>query len=92
MNSLVRLSASHFEGEKLPFQLSIGKFSGRGDTTYTLNEKGAGLFLFVIEGAFEADGRLLHPRDGLALWDTEKVEIEALSNDAIIVAIETKAA
>jgi quercetin 2,3-dioxygenase len=90
MNNLVRLSPSHFEGEGLPFKLSIGKFSGRGDTTYTMSEKGAGLFLFVIGGAFEADGRLLHPRDGLALWGTEQVELEALSNDAIVVAIEAQ--
>jgi len=44
--------------------------------------------IFVLEGAFEAEGRLLHSRDGLALWDTNEIEIEALSNDAIILLIE----
>jgi len=38
---------------------------------------------------FEAEGRLLHERDGLALWDTVEIEMEALSNDAIILLIET---
>ena len=42
----------------------------------------------VIEGAFEVHGRLLHARDGLALWDTSIAEIEALSNDAIILLVE----
>jgi len=41
-----------------------------------------------LEGAFEVEGRLLHARDGLALWETEKVELEALSNDAIILVME----
>ena len=44
--------------------------------------------MFVIEGAFEVQGTLLHARDGLALWGTDKLEKEALSNDAIILLIE----
>jgi hypothetical protein len=31
---------------------------------------------------------LLHARDGLALWEVEAVEFEALSNNAIIFFIE----
>ena len=50
--------------------------------------KEAGAFVFVIEGAFEVQGTLLHERDGLALWKTEEVEMEALSNEAIILVIE----
>jgi len=92
INSLVSLSPSRFGQEILPFKLSIGKFNGRADTTYAIDNNRTGVFLFVIEGAFEANGRLLHPRDGLALWNTEQVEMEALSNDAIIVVIETQIA
>jgi len=73
----------------LPFTVSIGKFSGRGEAVYPVSKPGAGMFLFVLAGAFEADGRLLHERDGLALWDTDEIEMEALSNDAIILLIET---
>jgi quercetin 2,3-dioxygenase len=68
--------------------LSIGRFKGREETVYAMQSKKKGLFLFVIEGAFEAEGRLLHARDGLALWETGEAEIEALSNDAIILAVE----
>jgi len=35
------------------------------------------------------EGRLLHERDGLPLLDTSEIEMEALSNDAIILVIET---
>ena len=31
---------------------------------------------------------LLHERDGLALWDANRIDMEALSNDAIILSIE----
>lgn len=54
-----------------------------------LENKNSGLFIFVIEGAFEVQGRLLHARDGLALWDIEAAEMEVLSNDAVIMVIES---
>ncbi|WP_165699302.1 pirin family protein [Hymenobacter jejuensis] len=45
-------------------------------------------FAFVVAGAFEVEGRLLHERDGLALWDVQEVELEALSNDALVLVLE----
>jgi len=72
----------------LPCKLAVGKFSGRGETVYHPDSKTKGIFVFVIEGAFEVAGRLLHARDGLALWEVKDAEMEALSNDAIIAVIE----
>ena len=72
----------------LPFSVSIGKFAGRGGYNYILNKKNSGLFVFVLTGAFEVEGRLLHARDGLSLWESDEVEMEALSNDAIVLLIE----
>ena len=68
--------------------LYIGKFSGREELEYHLHDACNGVFVFVIEGAFEVQYRLLHARDGLALWDTDEIELEALSNDAIILLAE----
>jgi hypothetical protein len=90
LNNLIKISPGSLSEVHFPFGISIGKFSGRGETTYQLKNKNSGLFVFVIEGAFEVEGRLLHARDGLALWEIEKVEMEALSNDAIIMAIEVQ--
>ncbi|SFW83173.1 pirin family protein [Chitinophaga sancti] len=70
------------------YTLSIGKFNGRAATTYTLKDKGKGVFVFNIEGAFEVQYRLLHNGDGLGLWELDEVELEALSNDAIILLLE----
>ena len=71
-----------------PHIVSIGKFDGREEAVYTLRNAGQGLFAFVIEGVFEAQDRLLHAGDGLAVWDLQEVELEALSNNAIILLLE----
>jgi redox-sensitive bicupin YhaK (pirin superfamily) len=88
LNKMVLVTPDVLNGNQLPFHLSIGKFTGRGETSYTINDKRSALFAFVIEGAFELEGRLMHARDGLALWEAERMEMEALSNDAILLLIE----
>jgi redox-sensitive bicupin YhaK (pirin superfamily) len=88
LNSLLKISPLTLAESSLPFSISIGKFDGRGEATYPVKNKETGLFVFVLEGAFEVQGTLLHERDGLALWETYEVEMEALSNDAIVLLIE----
>lgn len=76
---------------KLPFALSLGRFAGRHEATYALPQDRL-FFGFVLAGAFEAEGRLLHEKDGLALWDAPApIEIEALSNDALLLVLEVAA-
>lgn len=89
INSLTGILHQNTGTSGLPFFLSVGKFSGRGETTYQPQKNDSQIFVFVIEGAFEVAGRLLHAKDGLALWETKEVEMEALSNDAIILLIES---
>ncbi len=88
INNLVAAFTESNDITALPFAVSIGKFSGRGESIYKFKNKNNGLFIFVIEGAFETEGRLLHARDALALWETTEAAMEALSNDAIILTIE----
>lgn len=71
----------------LPFKIGIGRFKGRGENEYALSSSST-LYTFVLSGIFEVDGRLLHERDGIALWATNKIEMQALSNDAILLTIE----
>ncbi len=46
------------------------------------------LYFFVIQGAFEVANRLLEARDGLGLWSVKEVELEALSNEAIVLVLQ----
>jgi quercetin 2,3-dioxygenase len=84
-NQLVELFTSLTDQ---PNRFFIGKFAGREETNYIIAQQSKGLFLYVIEGAFEVAYRLLETGDALALWDMEETEIEALSNDAIILVID----
>lgn len=68
---------------------SIGIYEGRKERSYTLQHPGNGLFAFVISGAFEFENRLLESRDGLSLNGIQEVTFEALSENAIILLLET---
>ncbi|MFC1226357.1 hypothetical protein ACFE6N_21320 [Pedobacter sp. BG31] len=73
---------------KLPFRLNAGIFAGRAEAIYKMQNNSNQIYAFVIDGAFEIEGRLLHARDGLGLWNVQQVELEALSNNAILVVLE----
>jgi quercetin 2,3-dioxygenase len=68
----------------------IGIYNGRSEGNYKLQNAGNGIFVYVIKGAFEVQGRLLENRDGLSLWNTQEIEFEALGNNAIIMLLEVK--
>jgi quercetin 2,3-dioxygenase len=62
----------------------IGKYEGRQKGEFTIKNPENGVFVFVVDGVFEVQDRLLHARDGLAISDIEMIDFEALSNDAVI--------
>ena len=66
----------------------LGRFTGRGNFNLKLQRGRTSLFVFVVEGAFEVEKRLLQPKDGLSIENVTEVEFEALSNGAIILIFE----
>lgn len=66
----------------------IGKYEGRQEGTFSCQNPTNNVFIFIIEGAFEVQNRLLERRDALSLKNVQEVEFEALSNDAIILIVE----
>jgi hypothetical protein len=87
-NKLIPFFAHEQENNPWHASIHIGKFNGRTEATHTLKHPAQGIFVFIVEGAFEVQNRLLQPRDGLALWNIAEIEFEALSNDAIILLVE----
>jgi len=77
-----------FSGGKREVNIYVGKYGGREEGIYSVSNPGSGVFVFVIEGAFEVQNRLLERRDGLSLRNAEVVEFEALSQDAVILVVE----
>lgn len=66
----------------------IGIYDGRKEGTFTLKNTDNGIFVFVINGAFEIENRLLEAKDGLAIQKTETIEWESLSQNALLLVIE----
>jgi redox-sensitive bicupin YhaK (pirin superfamily) len=66
----------------------IGIYDGRKEGFYTLKNHLNGVFVFVINGAFEVENRLLQEKDGLSLKKIATVEWEALSENAILLLFE----
>ncbi|MHA3787265.1 pirin family protein [Flavobacterium hauense] len=66
----------------------LGVFDARNEMTYKPVATTNGIFAFVISGTFEIQGQLIEERDGLALWDTPEIDIEAFSGNAILLLIE----
>lgn len=83
-NHLIEIIAN----PKLPFKLSAGIFAAREEVIYKMQSPNHQFYTFIIDGAFEIEGRLMHARDGLALWDIGQVKLEALSNNAIVLVLE----
>jgi len=97
-NEFTEFTFSLGENKLYPFLLNpnqfagkiiLGKFAGRAESIVKISTPAKGAFVFALEGAFEVNNRLLQARDGLALWNVEEVEFEALSNDAILFIIES---
>ncbi|RIV21637.1 pirin [Fibrisoma montanum] len=67
-------------------RLFLGRYDGREEGTYSIDGPDRGVFVFVLQGVFEVANRLLHEKDGLALWcePGDDIDFEALSNDSLL--------
>ncbi len=67
----------------------LGRFDANFSTEYNLKSpKTNGVYAFVLAGKVKIGQQELEPRDGFGIWDTEKIMVEALSNDAEILLME----
>lgn len=65
----------------------LGNLKKNFKTTYDLKLKGNGVYAFVIDGAITINGQALNKRDGLGVWDIEKLDVEA-NQDAEVLLME----
>lgn len=63
---------------------SLGQFDTDAETSYTLNNKSNGVYLFVLEGEVEVEGQKLSKRDGYGIWDTNKIKIKSNSDSRVL--------
>ena len=55
----------------------LGKFDKGITTAYSFKAKGNGLYIFNLNGDLRINDQLLHSRDGLGIWDIDKISIKA---------------
>lgn len=66
----------------------LGKFDNDVQVQYDLKKAGNGVYAFVLEGDFTINGQSLNKRDGLGVWDVEKLDIQANSDNAEVLLME----
>jgi redox-sensitive bicupin YhaK (pirin superfamily) len=66
----------------------IGRFDKDFSVDYTLKNPANGVYAFVIKGDFTIANNQLTQRDGLGIWDTNKISLKANSADAEILLME----
>lgn len=66
----------------------LGKFDKGVTTEYKLKKEGNGIYAFVLEGDFTIGNIALNRRDGLGIWDTDSITLQADSQDAEILLME----
>lgn len=67
---------------------NIGVFDKGSTFEYGLHAAKQGVYAFVIEGSFEVNGLILDSRDGVGIWDVQKLDIKSLSEDSEILLME----
>ena len=62
----------------------LGDFDKGKSAEYTIKAKGNGVYAFVLSGDVTINEQKLNARDGLGIWDTDKLNIIADSNTELL--------
>jgi quercetin 2,3-dioxygenase len=66
----------------------LGKLDKDLTLSYALKKTGNGVYAFILKGDLNIEGNSLNERDGIGIWDTDKISIKAISQDAEILLME----
>ena len=62
----------------------LGKFDAGKQTRYSINKKGNGVYVFVLDGEVEIEGQQLGKRDGFGIWDIDSLNFKSNSNARVL--------
>ena len=77
-----------FSGSGISDCISIGVYDSRVKNKVLLQPGNNAVCSHVVNGSFDLEERLLEYRDTLYQWDIQEIDLEALSETAIILLIE----
>jgi len=64
---------------------SLSDIEGGKSVEYTVHKNENGLYLFVIEGELKVAEENLKKRDGIGIWDFDKINIQAITKSEVLV-------
>lgn len=64
---------------------SLGKFKAGSSVDYTIQHKGNGAYIFVIEGEVKIADTNLQKRDAIGIWEADKFSINITADAEILV-------
>lgn len=70
-----------------PFQCYVGAYFGKEEETFVPDEQFSNFFVYVLEGSFEVEKRLVFAGDSLSLSKYSPIEIECLSANGLLLGI-----
>ncbi len=62
----------------------LGNLDAGFETEYRFKQAGNGVYAFVLSGDVTINGQALHRRDGLGVWEADKLDIKADSNAELL--------
>ena len=62
----------------------LGNLKKGTSDTYEVKKDGNGVYAFIIEGGVTINGQHLNKRDGLGVWDTDKLEVTANTDAKVL--------
>ena len=68
---------------------NIATISGSSNLTYEFNNESNLAYLFVISGSVSVEDQTLKSKDALGIFETNKITVNALKEDARVLVIET---
>jgi quercetin 2,3-dioxygenase len=63
----------------------LGNFDSNYGTKYNLKSKGNGIYIFILQGEVKVNDQLLQARDSYGIWNTEEINIFAITNLEILI-------
>ncbi|MBL0328913.1 MAG: pirin family protein [Bacteroidetes bacterium] len=64
---------------------SLGKFDSETAIDYTIQHKGNGAYIFVIEGEANIEGQKTGKRDAIGIWETDSIHLDIAANSEVLV-------
>jgi redox-sensitive bicupin YhaK (pirin superfamily) len=63
----------------------LAKFDQYFTSAYTLKDPSNGLYIFNLSGQVQINDQILHPRDGYGIWETNKINIKAITESEFLI-------